>query len=81
MERQSKQRHASLTAKQQATLDQLEAQRRESQERHEADRQKLVTEQQAHLDGLPEEHRSESFIRNEGGWTSQVENVKRHVDG
>ena len=33
------------------------------------------------FDALPEQYRSECFIRNEGGWTEQVQNVKRHVDG
>lgn len=33
------------------------------------------------FDALPEELRSESFLRNEGGWTIQVENIRAHVDG
>jgi hypothetical protein len=33
------------------------------------------------FDALPKEHRSDAFIRNEGGWAAQVENIKRYVDG
>jgi uncharacterized protein YndB with AHSA1/START domain len=33
------------------------------------------------FDALPAEHRSECFIRNEGGWTEQVASIARHVDG
>ena len=33
------------------------------------------------FDALPEDLRHESFVRNEGGWTAQVENVRKHVDG
>ena len=33
------------------------------------------------FDALPEEHRSECFIRNEGGWKIQVENITNYVDG
>ena len=29
----------------------------------------------------PEERRDAAFPRNEEGWTQQLENVRRHVDG
>ena len=32
------------------------------------------------FDGLPAEHRAEAFLRNGGGWTAQMENIKTHVD-
>lgn len=33
------------------------------------------------FDALPESRRAEAFRGNEGGWASQVENIKRHVLG
>lgn len=33
------------------------------------------------FDALPEDVRGETFLRNEGGWTGQMENIRRHVDG
>jgi len=33
------------------------------------------------FDQLPEEVRQESFMRNEGGWEIQTENIRAHVDG
>lgn len=33
------------------------------------------------FDALPPEIRSECFVRNEGGWAIQVENIRQHVDG
>ena len=41
----------------------------------------LLTITESGFDALPEEHRSDAFVRNEGGWTAQVENIKKHVDG
>lgn len=41
----------------------------------------LLTVTESGFDALPEEHRSESFLRNEGGWTAQMENIGKHVDG
>jgi uncharacterized protein YndB with AHSA1/START domain len=39
----------------------------------------IVTE--SGFDGLPEERRAEYFMRNEGGWSMQMESIQRHVDG
>jgi len=33
------------------------------------------------FDALPAQRRDEAFRMNEGGWTEQLENVKRHVGG
>ena len=41
----------------------------------------LLTVTESGFDAIPEHRRAEAFMRNEGGWTSQVENVKKHVDG
>ena len=31
------------------------------------------------FDGIPPERRDEAFRMNDGGWTAQVENIRRHV--
>ena len=41
----------------------------------------LLTVTESGFDALPEEHRSESFLRNESGWTGQMDNIREHVDG
>ena len=41
----------------------------------------LLTVTESGFDSIPEEHRSASFMRNEGGWTGQMENIRKHVDG
>ena len=41
----------------------------------------LLTVTESGFDALPEDRRQELFLRNEGGWTGQMENIKRHVDG
>jgi uncharacterized protein YndB with AHSA1/START domain len=33
------------------------------------------------FDGLPADRRAELFRRNDGGWSQQMENIKRHVGG
>ena len=40
-----------------------------------------LTVTESGFDAIPEKHRAQAFMRNEGGWTSQVENIKKHVDG
>ena len=40
-----------------------------------------LTVTESGFDGIPEEHRADAFMRNEGGWGGQMENIKRHVDG
>ncbi len=40
-----------------------------------------LTVTESGFDAIPEEHRGEAFMRNEGGWAGQVENIKKHVDG
>ncbi len=40
-----------------------------------------LTVTESGFDALPEAGRAEAFIRNETGWTGQMENIKRHVDG
>jgi len=40
-----------------------------------------LTVTESGFDALPEERRAEFFMRNEGGWTIQMENIRRHVDG
>jgi uncharacterized protein YndB with AHSA1/START domain len=47
----------------------------------ESDGGTLLTVTESGFDALPKEHRSDAFIRNEGGWAAQVENIKRYVDG
>ncbi|HRD29358.1 MAG TPA: SRPBCC family protein [Caulobacter sp.] len=32
------------------------------------------------FDALPAERRDEAFLRNSGGWTAQVENIRAHVE-
>jgi len=41
----------------------------------------LLTVTESGFDALPEESRADAFMRNEGGWTLQMENIERHVDG
>jgi uncharacterized protein YndB with AHSA1/START domain len=41
----------------------------------------LLTVTESGFDGIPEKYRSESFLRNEQGWTLQMESIRRHVDG
>lgn len=31
------------------------------------------------FDAIPDEHRKETFIRNEQGWTEQMKNIEKHV--
>ena len=33
------------------------------------------------FDAIPEDRRAEAFMRNEEGWTGQMENIEKHVDG
>ncbi len=40
-----------------------------------------LTVTESGFDGIPEKYRSEAFFRNESGWTGQVQNIKKHVDG
>ncbi len=40
-----------------------------------------LTVTESGFDGIPEDRRSEAFMRNEGGWAGQMENIQRHVDG
>ena len=40
-----------------------------------------LTVTESGFDGIPEDLRSDAFMRNEGGWTGQMENIQRHVDG
>jgi len=40
-----------------------------------------LTVTESGFDALPEAGRAGAFIRNETGWTGQMENIKRHVDG
>ena len=47
----------------------------------EADEGTLLTVTESGFDALPKEHRADAFVRNEGGWSAQVENIKRYVDG
>jgi uncharacterized protein YndB with AHSA1/START domain len=32
------------------------------------------------FDALPEDKRHEHFVRNEGGWTAQMDNIRAHLD-
>ena len=41
----------------------------------------LLTVTESGFDSIPEEYRSESFLRNESGWSAQMENIQKHVDG
>jgi uncharacterized protein YndB with AHSA1/START domain len=41
----------------------------------------LLTMTESGFDSLPEEHRADAFARNEGGWTEQMKNIERYVDG
>ena len=40
-----------------------------------------LTVTESGFDAIPEDRRAEVFMRNEGGWTLQVESIQRHVDG
>ena len=46
-----------------------------------ADGGTLLTITESGFDAIPEDRRSEAFLRNEGGWTMQVANIEKHVDG
>lgn len=39
-----------------------------------------LTVSESGFDALPAARRDEAFIRNEGGWTTQVENIRAHVE-
>lgn len=41
----------------------------------------LVTVVESGFDNLPEERRGEAFRMNEGGWATQMENIRNHVSG
>ena len=41
----------------------------------------LLTVSESGFDAIPEEQRGDAFVRNEGGWAGQVENIRRHVGG
>jgi hypothetical protein len=40
-----------------------------------------LTVTESGFDKIPESRRAEAFMRNEAGWTAQMENVRGHVDG
>ena len=40
-----------------------------------------LTVTESGFDAIPASRRAEAFMRNDGGWTAQIENVRRHVDG
>ena len=40
-----------------------------------------LTVTESGFDSLPEDCRGDAFMRNESGWTGQVTNIQRHVDG
>jgi uncharacterized protein YndB with AHSA1/START domain len=50
-------------------------------ELEEADGGVLLKVVESGFDAIPESRRAEAFRGNEGGWASQVENIKRHVLG
>ena len=39
----------------------------------------LLTVTESGFDGIPAARRAEAFMRNDGGWTQQMENIERHV--
>lgn len=39
-----------------------------------------LTVSESGFDALPADRRDEAFLRNEGGWTIQVENIRAHVE-
>jgi uncharacterized protein YndB with AHSA1/START domain len=39
----------------------------------------LLTVTESGFDKIPAARRAEAFMRNDGGWTQQMENIKRHV--
>jgi len=41
----------------------------------------VLTVTESGFDALPKEHRKEAFVRNDGGWTQQIKNIEKHVDG
>lgn len=45
-----------------------------------ADDGTLLTVTESGFDALPESSRMEVFSRNEGGWTAQMDNIRKHVD-
>lgn len=40
-----------------------------------------LTVTESGFDSIPEDYRAESFVRNEAGWTAQMDNIRKHVDG
>ena len=40
-----------------------------------------LTVTESGFDALPEDRRAMCFQRNEGGWTGQMDNIRKHVDG
>lgn len=40
-----------------------------------------LTVTESGFDRIPAHRREEAFRMNEGGWTAQMENIRRHVDG
>jgi uncharacterized protein YndB with AHSA1/START domain len=41
----------------------------------------LLTVVESGFDRIPAARRAEAFRMNEGGWTAQMENIRRHVEG
>lgn len=41
----------------------------------------LLTVTESGFEALPEEQRAKAFVRNEGGWSAQMENIKKFIDG
>jgi uncharacterized protein YndB with AHSA1/START domain len=41
----------------------------------------LLTVTESGFDKVPAARRDEAFLRNEGGWTQQMENIRTHVGG
>ena len=46
----------------------------------EGDATRLVVTESG-FDALPPEQREECFVRNEGGWTGQMDNIRNHLEG
>lgn len=40
-----------------------------------------LTVTESGFEAIPEGRRAEAFLRNDGGWTAQIENIRAHVDG
>jgi uncharacterized protein YndB with AHSA1/START domain len=47
----------------------------------EADGGTHLTVVESGFDAMPPDKRAELFSRNEGGWTEQMDNIRKHVDG